>query len=70
MNWYKNLRNVLKLMLGFCAIVAMMTFVGYEGITGMGEMNSLLTNMYDHELQGTGAIKEVNAALLGVGRAA
>lgn len=68
MNWYKNLKTVTKLMLGFGVLSAMLAFVAYRGVTVAGEMNARINDLYVRHLKGLSESKEANINLIYVGR--
>ncbi|MEX1041521.1 MAG: methyl-accepting chemotaxis protein [Pirellulaceae bacterium] len=70
MNWFYNMKTMKKLVLGFATVCAIMVFVGYMGVTRMGEINKMMTDMYDKELLGISAAKEANINVLQIARAA
>jgi CHASE3 domain sensor protein len=69
MNWFYNMKTMKKLVLGFATVCAIMVFVGYMGLTRMGEISQMTNDLYEIELQGVSNAKEVNINLLQIGRA-
>jgi len=70
MNWFYNMKTMKKLILGFATVCAIMVFVGYMGLTRMGEISQMASDLYEIELLGVSNAKEVNVNLLQVNRAA
>ena len=68
MTWFKNLRTVSKLILVFGFICLLTGVVGYQGIGGMNNMNSMLGRFSETELPGMVAIKDVYIAVTMSGR--
>jgi methyl-accepting chemotaxis protein len=68
MNWYRNLKTIIKLMIGFGLIAAMLAFVAYKGIVASSGINTMLNTMYERDLKGLSAIKEANINLIYIGR--
>jgi methyl-accepting chemotaxis protein len=69
MNWYRNLKTVTKLMIGFGILAAMLGYVAYHGTSVARSLNSQITTMYERDLIGLSAAKEANINLIYVGRA-
>ena len=63
MRWFKNLRTMPKLMIGFGTMAALLAFVGYQGISGMNRINTMLNGLYERDLQGITAVKEAETAI-------
>ncbi len=68
MAWFKNLRILVKLMLGFALVGIITAGVGYLGVRSLGQMNELLDTLYGRELRGLSLIKQANLDLMTVGR--
>jgi methyl-accepting chemotaxis protein len=68
MQWFKNLRTIAKLMLGFGLMAAIMILLGYVGVSGMSTTNEMLTKMYTRDMLGLSAIKEINSLVAMAGR--
>ncbi len=68
MMWFKNLRTMPKLMLGFGTLALLMLFVGYQGITGMNTINDLLNTLYERDMLGIAAIKDFGNSVAKIGR--
>ena len=51
LTWFGNLKTMVKLMLGFSLVGAIMAFVGYVGIANMGKVNESLENVYVVQLK-------------------
>jgi methyl-accepting chemotaxis protein len=66
--WFKNLRTMTKLMLGFGILALLMGVVGYQGLTGLSNTNSMLGTLYEKDLLGISAIKDVNTFVAMIGR--
>jgi methyl-accepting chemotaxis protein len=68
MKWFKNLRTMPKLMLGFGFLVLLMGAVGIQGVTGMASISAMLDTMYQRDLAGVAAVKDVDAIIAKIGR--
>jgi methyl-accepting chemotaxis protein len=69
MHWFKNCRTVIKLMLGFGLVGAIMAGIGYMGVSGMGEINHQIEIVHNHGL-GLASLQEANTLLVALSRAA
>ena len=69
MVWFYNLKTMKKLLLGFSLVSAIMAFVGYMGVSKMGQVNDMLNKLYENELVGISRAKEANISLIYIGRA-
>ena len=70
MTWFKNLKTMTKLMLGFGALALLIGVVGYQGLSGMGKMDEMMSTLYDKEMLGVSAIKDVATSVAMAGRQA
>jgi methyl-accepting chemotaxis protein len=68
MAWFKNLKTMTKLMLGFGALALLIGVVGYQGMSGMGKMDEMMSTLYEKELLGVSAIKDVATSVAMIGR--
>ena len=68
MTWFKNLRTMTKLMLGFGSLALMLSVVGYLGLRSMGQVNDMLANLYQYDMKGLSAIKDVATTVAMIGR--
>ncbi len=68
MTWFKNLQTMTKLMISFGFLAVIMAVLGYEGVRGMAQANEQLELMYQRDLSGMAAIKDVNIAVITAGR--
>ena len=68
MTWFKNLKTMTKLMLGFGTMALLMALVGYQGLSGMGKIDSMLAELYQKDLIGIDAIDNVLSSIALVGR--
>src|ERR1035437_925984 len=68
MTWFKNLGTMAKLMLGFGFMALLMGVVGYQGLTGLSSTNTMLGTLYEKDLLGISAIKDVNTYVAMIGR--
>jgi methyl-accepting chemotaxis protein len=68
MTWFKNLRTIAKLMIGFGIMALLMGVVGYMGLSGMGAINGKLEALYQRDLLGLAAIKEAGTTVALIGR--
>ena len=50
MHWFRNLKMVTKLMVGFALLGAIMAGVGYVGISNLGSVNANVENLYQVQL--------------------
>ncbi|KAB2959494.1 MAG: HAMP domain-containing protein [Candidatus Methylomirabilis oxygeniifera] len=50
MQWFKNLKTMTKLMLGFAVVGVIAGGVGYLGISNMGSINANVGDVYQHQL--------------------
>jgi methyl-accepting chemotaxis protein len=50
MQWFKNLKTVTRLVLGFALVGAIMGVVGYVGIGNMASINAGVGDVYEHQL--------------------
>jgi methyl-accepting chemotaxis protein len=51
MTWYKNLKTMWKLMIGFAAVGAILGVVGYMGIANLGKINENVDNVNNVQLK-------------------
>ena len=68
MAWFKNLKTMTKLMLGFGALALLMVVVGYQGINGMEKIDQMMAKLYEKDMLGLSAIKDVAANVAMIGR--
>jgi methyl-accepting chemotaxis protein len=68
MTWFKNLGTMAKLMLGFGFLAALMALVGYEGVTGMSQLRDMTNALFENDVSGILAIKEVDGNTGKIGR--
>ena len=68
MTWFKNLRTIAKLMIGFGILALLMGTVGYVGLSGIDTINDKLATMYQRDLLGLAAIKDVATDVALIGR--
>src|SRR5438445_16769 len=68
MAWFKNLKTMTKLMLGFGALALLMGVVGYQGISGVGKIDQMLATLYESHMLGLSAIKDVATTVAMIGR--
>ena len=68
MNWFLNQKTMTKLMLGFGFLAALLSMVGYTGLSGLGNVNAMLDKTYNKEMAGVAAIKDVEIAVLQIAR--
>jgi methyl-accepting chemotaxis protein len=68
MTWFKDLRTVTKLLIGFALMAVVMGVVGSMGVSGMGRVNTMLDVLYDRDLKGLVDADEAKLALVMVGR--
>ncbi len=64
MNWFRNLRTVVKLLLAFGLMAVLTAVVGYKGVVAAGDLNTMLAGLYDRELMGISAIQNANVTRL------
>jgi len=70
MTWFKNLKTMAKLMLGFGTMAVLMGVVGYQGVTGMGNIDERLATLYQRDMRGLNAIQDVATTVAMIGREA
>ncbi|MBS0151747.1 MAG: PAS domain-containing protein, partial [Nitrospira sp.] len=68
MSFFKGLKTSVKLMLAFAVVGAIMAGVGYLGISTTATVNEVARTLYEQELKGVSAIKDVNLAITGISR--
>ena len=68
MTWFKNLRTIAKLMIGFGILALLMGTLGYVGLSGIDTINDKLATMYQRDLLGLAAIKDVATDVALIGR--
>jgi methyl-accepting chemotaxis protein len=68
MTWFKDLRTVTKLMLSFGFVTVLLAAVGYQGVTGLREMNEKVATLYQRDMAGLAAIKDVALTVAMIGR--
>src|SRR5574337_1685521 len=71
MQWFRNLKTMIKLMLGFALVGAIMAGVGYLGIRNMGSINAGVGDVYEQQLlpiktlaEARGQIQQIRAGIL------
>lgn len=71
MRWFKNLNMVIKLMLGFALVSALMAGMGYLSIRNMRSINAGIGDVYEQQLlaiktltEARGQIHQIRAAIL------
>src|SRR5689334_15538825 len=69
MTWFKNLRTMTKLMLGFLALSVLTASVGTLGAFRMSTLNGMLKTLYQRDMLGLSDVKDANIALREIGRA-
>jgi methyl-accepting chemotaxis protein len=70
MTWFKNLKTMTKLMLGFGILALLMSVVGYMGLSGMAEIDQMMSTLYQQDMLGLSAIKDMDAIAAMIGRQA
>ncbi len=68
MSVFKDLSTVRKLMFAFGAVGIIMGGLGYFGINTVSTVNDMVAILYERELKGLSAIKDVNLAITGISR--
>ncbi len=68
MSVFKNLNTVMKLMFAFGTVGALMAGLGFFGINTVSTVNDMVAVLYERELKGLSAIKDVNLAITGISR--
>ena len=68
MRWFYDLKTMMKLMLSFGFISALMIMVGSLGISGMGEINANVTSLYERDMKGLTDVKDADILVLRVMR--
>jgi methyl-accepting chemotaxis protein len=69
LTWFKNLKIGKKIIFSFIVVSAITALVGYQGLTGMSTLNSMLNDLYEKETIGLSHLKEANIDLIYFGRA-
>src|SRR5574337_651446 len=71
MQWFRNLKTMIKLMLGFALVSAIMAGIGYLGIRNMGSINTGVGEVYEQQLlpiktlaEARGQIQQIRAGIL------
>ena len=68
MTWFKNLKTMAKLMLAFAFLALLMAVVGYQGMSGMSTINDKLATLYQRDMMGLAAIKDISTTVAMIGR--
>jgi methyl-accepting chemotaxis protein len=68
MRWFKDLKTVTKLMLGFGLVGLIMAGVGYMGVSSLGKVNGMLETLYARDMAGLSAVKQAQIELFTIGR--
>src|SRR5579883_2832964 len=68
MKWFKDLTTITKLLIGFGVLTVLMCIVGYEGVSGMANMNDKAATLYLRDMAGLSAVKDLNITMAMVGR--
>ncbi|HWV46902.1 MAG TPA: MCP four helix bundle domain-containing protein, partial [Nitrospira sp.] len=68
MSVFKNLNTARKLMLAFGTVGVIMAGLGYFGINTVSTVNDMVAILYERELKGLSAIKDVNLAITAISR--
>jgi len=68
MAWFKNLKTMTKLMLSYGMLALLLGAVGYQGISGMGQIDEMMSKLYSRDMLGLSAIKDVATSVAMVGR--
>jgi methyl-accepting chemotaxis protein len=68
MRWFKNLKTMTKLMLGFALVGLIMAGVGYMGVSSLARVNGMLETLYGRDMLGLSAVKEAQIELFTIGR--
>ncbi len=69
MKWFFNLKIGTKLLAGFSIVCAITAIVGYQGISNMSKINSMLNDMYSNQLIGISYVKSARIDLIAYARA-
>jgi methyl-accepting chemotaxis protein len=69
MSWFRNLKMMKKLMLGFTLVALALPLLGYMGLRNMGHINHDLTDLYNHDVLGMSYILDVQKHTRVIGRA-
>ena len=68
MAWFKDLKTVTKLMLGFALVGIITAGVGYLGVSNMGTINGMLETLFTRDVAGLTAIKDAQVQLFTIAR--
>ncbi|HTN77460.1 MAG TPA: methyl-accepting chemotaxis protein [Pirellulaceae bacterium] len=70
MNWFSSLSVRAKLLLSFVVVCLITGIVGGVGVTKLGQVNDMLTKMYEKELKGTSYSLQISRDIAAIGREA
>jgi methyl-accepting chemotaxis protein len=68
MMWFRNLKTIAKLMLAFILLSGFMGAVGYEGVLAANTLNTMLNDLYEHQMLGLSVVKEANVVMREIGQ--
>jgi methyl-accepting chemotaxis protein len=68
MTWFKNLRTVAKLLVGFVLMAVLMGVVGTMGLSGMDRIDQMVETLYKRDLVGLVAAENAQVAIVSAGR--
>ncbi|MCL1909065.1 MAG: methyl-accepting chemotaxis protein [Holophagaceae bacterium] len=66
MNWYMNLKIRAKLLLGFAIVIALLLYVGFEGVHSLNVMGAADMELYDEGLMGTKLAGRIESGLVNI----
>jgi methyl-accepting chemotaxis protein len=69
MQWFNNLKIGTKILSSFLIVCTIMAIVGFQGLSNMGAINGMLTDLYKFHLLGISDNKEANISLVCYDRA-
>jgi methyl-accepting chemotaxis protein len=68
MQWYRDLKTVTKLMIGFGIMALFMGVLGFQGVRSIRAVNTETTSMYEHHVLGLTYLKDANLQLRTAGK--
>ena len=70
MKWFQHQKATTKLFMAFAVMGLVTLVVGWCGLSGMNEINHMLSTLYERDMVGLGHIQQAEANLIRVGRSA
>lgn len=63
MEWFRNLRIGIKLVVAFMVMAVLLAGVGYMGISGMATINQMKMELYEQDVKALESLKDADVAL-------